>query len=45
MAFYAGREKVERSQLYRQFSAVINNMWDIVYRTLKFSDFNLSESC
>ena len=34
-------EKVERSQLYKQFSAVINNMWDIVYRTLKFSGFNL----
>jgi len=40
VAFYAG-EKVESSQLYKQFSAVINNMWDIVYRTLKFSGFNL----
>ncbi|OOF60219.1 ABC transporter ATP-binding protein/permease [Rodentibacter myodis] len=40
IAFYAG-EKVEQNQLYRQFRAVINNMWDIVYRTLKFSGFNL----
>ena len=40
VAFYAG-EKVESSQLYKQFGAVINNMWDIVYRTLKFSGFNL----
>ena len=40
VAFYAG-EKVERSQLYKQFGSVINNMWDIVYRTLKFSGFNL----
>ncbi|MBS6669238.1 MAG: ABC transporter ATP-binding protein/permease [Haemophilus parainfluenzae] len=40
VAFYAG-EKIESSQLYKQFGAVINNMWDIVYRTLKFSGFNL----
>lgn len=40
IAFYAG-EKVERHQLYQQFRAVIGNMWDIVYRTLKFSGFNL----
>ena len=40
VAFYAG-EKVESSQLYKQFGAVINNMWDIVYRSLKFSGFNL----
>ena len=40
VAFYAG-EKVESSQLYKQFGTVINNMWDIVYRTLKFSGFNL----
>ena len=40
VAFYAG-EKVESSQLYKQFGSVINNMWDIVYRTLKFSGFNL----
>lgn len=40
IAFYAG-EKVEQNQLYRQFRAVIKNMWDIVFRTLKFSGFNL----
>lgn len=40
IAFYAG-EKVERNLLARQFRSVINNMWDIVYRTLKFSGFNL----
>ena len=40
IAFYAG-EKVEQNQLYRQFRAVINNMWNIVFRTLKFSGFNL----
>lgn len=40
IAFYAG-EKVEKSQLYRQFNAVIHNMWVIVFRTLKFSGFNL----
>lgn len=40
IAFYAG-ERVERTTLYRQFNKVIGNMWDIVYRTLKFSGFNL----
>lgn len=40
IAFYAG-ERVERNVLYRQFNKVIGNMWDIVYRTLKFSGFNL----
>ncbi|MFC2552547.1 MAG: ABC transporter ATP-binding protein/permease [Rodentibacter sp.] len=40
IAFYAG-ERVEQNQLYRQFRAVINNMWNIVFRTLKFSGFNL----
>lgn len=40
IAFYAG-EKVEKNQLYKQFRAVIGNMWDIVFRTLKFSGFNL----
>ncbi|OOF64376.1 ABC transporter ATP-binding protein/permease [Rodentibacter sp. Ppn85] len=40
IAFYAG-EKVEQNQLYRQFRSVIKNMWDIVFRTLKFSGFNL----
>lgn len=40
IAFYAG-EKVEKTLLYRQFKGVIDNMWAIVYRTLKFSGFNL----
>ncbi|OOF50458.1 ABC transporter ATP-binding protein [Rodentibacter genomosp. 1] len=40
IAFYAG-EKVEQNLLYRQFRAVIANMWNIVFRTLKFSGFNL----
>lgn len=40
IAFYAG-EKVEKSRLYREFDRVISNMWAIVYRTLKFSGFNL----
>ena len=40
IAFYTG-EKVEKSQLYKQFRAVIDNMWDIVFRALKFSGFNL----
>lgn len=40
IAFYAG-EKVEKSLLYRQFNRVIDNMWSIVFRTLKFSGFNL----
>ena len=43
IAFYAG-EKVEKSQLYKQFRAVIDNMWDIVFRALKFSGFNLMVS-
>lgn len=40
IAFYAG-EKVEKNRLYHEFRQVIGNMWDIVYRTLKFSGFNL----
>ena len=40
IAFYAG-EKVEKNRLYKQFRAVIDNMWDIVFRALKFSGFNL----
>ena len=40
IAFYAG-EKVEKKLLYKQFHAVIQNMWDIVFRALKFSGFNL----
>ena len=40
IAFYAG-EKVEKNRLYKQFRTVIDNMWDIVFRALKFSGFNL----
>nr|WP_233115552.1 ABC transporter ATP-binding protein/permease [Aggregatibacter actinomycetemcomitans] len=40
IAFYTG-EKVEKSHLYKQFRSVIGNMWGIVFRTLKFSGFNL----
>ena len=40
IAFYTG-EKVEKNLLYKQFRAVIQNMWDIVFRALKFSGFNL----
>ncbi|MDO4896780.1 MAG: ABC transporter ATP-binding protein/permease [Moraxella sp.] len=40
IAFYAG-EKVEKNRLYQEFRSVIDNMWAIVYRTLKFSGFNL----
>ncbi|THA08443.1 ABC transporter ATP-binding protein/permease, partial [Rodentibacter pneumotropicus] len=40
IAFYAG-EKVEQNLLYRQFRAIIANMWDIVFRMLKFSGFNV----
>ncbi|WP_131975125.1 ABC transporter ATP-binding protein/permease [Cricetibacter osteomyelitidis] len=40
IAFYAG-EKVEKNVLYKQFNRVIDNMWAIVFRTLKFSGFNL----
>lgn len=40
IAFYAG-EKVEKNVLYKQFNRVIGNMWAIVFRTLKFSGFNL----
>ncbi|SMB83800.1 putative ATP-binding cassette transporter [Pasteurella testudinis DSM 23072] len=40
IAFYGG-EKSERSTLFSQFEKVIGNVWQIVYRSLKFSGFNL----
>ncbi len=43
IAFYRG-ENVERSTLAGRFAALINNVWAIVYRTLKFAGFNLSVS-
>ncbi|AOW94686.1 ABC transporter ATP-binding protein [Rhodococcus sp. WMMA185] len=41
IAFYRG-EDVERRTLAGRFAEVIRNMWNIVFRTLKFSGWNLS---
>ncbi|QPB43004.1 ABC transporter ATP-binding protein/permease [Rodentibacter haemolyticus] len=41
IAFFKG-EKVEKNQLIAQFNNVIDNVWQIVYRTLKFNGFNLA---
>jgi putative ATP-binding cassette transporter len=43
IAFYRG-EQVERSNLLTRFADVIRNMWDIVFRSLKFQGFNLAIS-
>lgn len=40
IAFYAG-EWIESSKLRQRFSAVIDNVWAIVHRSLKFQGFNL----
>ena len=40
VAFHRG-EDVERGTLSTRFAAVIDNAWAIVFRTLKFSGFNL----
>jgi putative ATP-binding cassette transporter len=40
IAFYKG-EDVERTNLLVRFASVIRNVWDIVFRTLKFQGFNL----
>lgn len=40
IAFYRG-ENMEKSMLLRQFDKVIANLWQIIYRTLKLSGFNL----
>lgn len=40
IAFYRG-ESTEKNHLHRRFDQVIENVWQIVYRTLKFSGFNL----
>lgn len=40
IAFYRG-EKAEKSLLLKQFERVIHNVWQMVYRTLKLSGFNL----
>ncbi|OOF38962.1 ABC transporter ATP-binding protein [Rodentibacter mrazii] len=41
IAFFKG-EKVEKNQLLAQFNKVIDNVWKIVHRTLKFNGFNLA---
>lgn len=43
VAFYGG-EKVERATLGGRFAAVIDNYWQIVFRSLKFQGFNLGVS-
>ena len=40
IAFYAG-EKIERILLNKQFKNIIDNIWKLIYRTLKLSGFNL----
>ncbi|WP_424406457.1 ABC transporter ATP-binding protein/permease [Pasteurella sp. PK-2025] len=40
IAFYRG-EKMEKNLLLKQFDKVIDNLWAIVFRTLKLSGFNL----
>ena len=39
VAFYSG-EKVENFKLTQRFKGVIENVWHIVYRSLKFQGFN-----
>ena len=43
IAFFRG-ETVERGNLLTRFASVIQNMWAIVYRSLKFQGFNLAIS-
>ncbi|MCK3658398.1 ABC transporter ATP-binding protein [Pasteurellaceae bacterium Pebbles2] len=40
IAFFRG-EKMERKGLFKQFDSVIDNVWKMVYMTLKLSGFNL----
>lgn len=40
IAFYAG-EKIERILLNQQFKRIIDNVWKLVFRTLKLSGFNI----
>lgn len=40
IAFYRG-EKMEQNLLLKQFNKIIENIWQLVYRTLKLSGFNL----
>ena len=43
IAFFRG-ERVEKPKLLERFTAVIGNVWAIVFRSLKFQGFNLSIS-
>ena len=43
VAFYQGSE-IERGTLLGRFSALIGNVWSLVYRSLKFDGFNLAIS-
>ncbi|MDU8923596.1 ABC transporter ATP-binding protein/permease [Pasteurellaceae bacterium LIM206] len=43
IAFFRG-EKMEKAVLFKQFDKVIGNVWQMVYRTLKLSGFNLAVS-
>ncbi|MDZ3990772.1 ABC transporter ATP-binding protein/permease [Pseudomonas sp. Teo4] len=43
IAFYQGAQ-VERGTLLGRFTALIGNVWALVFRTLKFSGFNLGIS-
>lgn len=43
IAFYRG-EKMEQHLLFKQFNKIIANIWQLVYRTLKLSGFNLTVS-
>lgn len=43
VAFYQGTA-IERGTLLGRFSALIGNVWALVYRTLKFDGFNLAVS-
>lgn len=40
IAFFRG-EKMEKSVLFKQFNQVIDNVWKMVYMTLKLSGFNV----
>ncbi|MCW9717058.1 ABC transporter ATP-binding protein/permease [Avibacterium sp. 21-599] len=43
IAFYRG-EKMESHILFKQFNNIISNIWQLVYRMLKLSGFNLAVS-
>ncbi|MGF6694610.1 putative ATP-binding cassette transporter [Metapseudomonas resinovorans] len=43
VAFYQGND-IERHTLLGRFSALISNVWALVYRSLKFDGFNLAIS-